>query len=163
MYWSSMIRPELPGPSLLAIQSTSRCMLDAIPFFGPLGVVETFQRAYQVAGDSPHALERHALAADRSSGSDRIGDLDLLDGSDAVSRLDEGQQLVPTCRMQREDSVRAIRINSSQGEAAATDTSVTEGLAAGMVRLAMMAASQADLTSRSFSSFTTDRGFSGAP
>lgn len=62
-YWSSMMQPELPAPSLFVIQLPSRCVFDAIPFFGPLGIVESLQRAYQVAGDSSHALERHALAA----------------------------------------------------------------------------------------------------
>ena len=39
--------------------------LDALytRFFGPLGIVETFQRAYQVAGDPPHALKGNALSA----------------------------------------------------------------------------------------------------
>ena len=37
-------------------------VLDALAFLGPLGVVEAVQRAHQIAGDAPDALEGHPCA-----------------------------------------------------------------------------------------------------
>lgn len=40
----------------------SHTVLHAVPFFGPLGVVEAVQRAHQIAGDATDALEGHPSA-----------------------------------------------------------------------------------------------------
>ena len=46
----------------------SHAVLHAVPFLGPLGVVEAVQRAHQIAGDAADALKGHVVLVPAAAG-----------------------------------------------------------------------------------------------